>query len=65
MKDLAWYNGKTAPVEEMMIPMCDRSTFFGDGVYDATAVANGVPFALKSTSTAFGPVFRHCASRLQ
>ena len=47
MKGLAWYNGKTAPVEEMMIPMCDRSTFFGDGVYDATAVANGVPFALK------------------
>lgn len=45
MENLAYYNGKFAPVEEMMIPMNERSSFFGDGVYDATAVVNGVPLA--------------------
>lgn len=35
MKNIAYYNGKTAPIEEMMVPMNDRACYFGDGVYDA------------------------------
>ena len=45
MKNIAYYNGRTAPIEDMMIPMNDRACYFGDGVYDATCVVNGVPMA--------------------
>ena len=31
MKNIAYYNGKTAPIEEMMVPMNDRACYFGDG----------------------------------
>ena len=40
MKNLAYYNGKISTIEKMTIPINDRSVFFGDGVYDATMVAN-------------------------
>ena len=40
--DLGYYNGKIAPLEEMMIPMNDRVVYFGDGIYEATMVFNGV-----------------------
>ena len=40
MKNIAYYNGKTAPIEEMMVPMNDRACYFGDGVYDATYCRN-------------------------
>ena len=43
MKNIAYYNGKTGPIEEMMVPMNDRACYFGDGVYDATAAINHVP----------------------
>lgn len=46
MQNLAYYNGKYAPIEEMMIPFNDRVHFFGDGVYDVTLTRNHVPFAL-------------------
>lgn len=46
MKRVAYYNGEIAPVEELKIPVLDRAYYFGDGVYDATSVANGKPFAL-------------------
>ena len=45
MKNIAYYNGKTAPIEDMMVPMNDRACYFGDGVYDATCVVNHVPMA--------------------
>lgn len=32
--DYAFYNGDIAPYDEMKIPLCDRSLYFGDGVYD-------------------------------
>lgn len=35
MQTLAYYNGKIAEIDEMMIPMNDRVSFFGDGCYDA------------------------------
>ena len=43
MKNIAYYNGKTGPIEEMMVPMNDRACYFGDGVYDATTALNHVP----------------------
>lgn len=46
MQNLAYYNGKISRISEMMIPATDRAVYFGDGVYDATAVANFIPFAL-------------------
>jgi len=46
MKDLAYYNGTFAPIDEMMIPMNDRASFLGDGIYDAVGVRNHVPHAL-------------------
>ena len=35
MKNLGYYNGKFGELDEMMIPMNDRVSWFGDGVYDA------------------------------
>lgn len=46
MENLAYYNGKFGPVEEMTVPFNDRVHFFGDGVYDVTYARNHVPFAL-------------------
>ena len=46
MKDLAYYNGEIAAIEEMRIPINDRACYFGDGVYEATMVNNHKIFAL-------------------
>ena len=46
MKNLGYYNGNIGPIEEMMIPMNDRVSYFGDGVYDATYSKNHIIFAL-------------------
>ncbi|MDR1619096.1 MAG: aminotransferase class IV [Clostridiales bacterium] len=46
MKNIAYYNGVFAPMEEMKIPMNDRAIYFGDGVYEAMYVRNGKPFAM-------------------
>ena len=43
MNNIAYYNGTTGPIEEMMVPMNDRACYFGDGVYDATMAVNHVP----------------------
>jgi D-alanine transaminase len=40
MKNLAYYNGKIDLIDNLMIPLNDRSHFFGDGVYDATISRN-------------------------
>lgn len=47
MEHVGYYNGKIAPLEELKVPVMDRAYYFGDGVYDATSVANGTPFALE------------------
>ena len=47
MKNIGYYNGKLGPLEDMVIPMNDRASYFGDGVYEAVIVADGVPFALE------------------
>lgn len=40
MKTLGYYNGKYDEIDKIMIPMSDRSHWFGDGVYDATCARN-------------------------
>ncbi len=42
MQRLGYYNGQWGPLEQMCIPMNDRASFFGDGVYDATMTCKGV-----------------------
>ena len=44
-KNVGYYNGEMGPLEEMKVPMGDRALYFGDGIYEATCVANRVPFA--------------------
>ena len=46
MKNIAYYNGRVAPIEDMMIPMNERSSYFGDGVYDAMFTIDRVPLQL-------------------
>ena len=46
MENIAYYNGKISSIEEMMIPMNERSSYFGDGVYDAMFTVDHVPLQL-------------------
>ncbi len=46
VENIAYYNGKIASIEEMMIPMNERSSYFGDGVYDAMFTVERVPLQL-------------------
>ena len=45
MQNIAYYNGKTAPLEEMTVPMNDRGCYFGDGVYDFSMARNHIVMA--------------------
>ena len=47
MKSVGYYNGTIGPLEEMTVPMGDRALYFGDGIYEAALVANGVIFGLE------------------
>jgi len=46
VENIAYYNGKISSIEEMMIPMNERSSYFGDGVYDAMFTVEHVPLQL-------------------
>lgn len=46
MQKVGYFNGSIGKLEELTIPLCDRSVFFGDAVYDAVLVLNKKPFAL-------------------
>ena len=46
LKNLGYYNGKYDLIENITIPMSDRVCWFGDGVYEATGVRNGVIYCL-------------------
>ena len=46
-KNVGYYNGVIGALEEITVPMQDRALYFGDGIYEATCVANGVPFAME------------------
>ena len=47
MENIAYYNGKISSIEEMMIPMNERASYFGDGVYDAMFTIDHVPLQLE------------------
>ena len=47
MKTLGYYNGKYDEIDNMTIPMNDRTNYFGDGVYDAGPCHNYHIFALQ------------------
>ncbi len=46
MKTLGYYNGRFDEADQMMVPMNDRVSYFGDGVYDAGPCRNYHIFAL-------------------
>ena len=46
MERLGYYNGQYGPLEEMTVPMNDRASWFGDGVYDAGPCRNYHIFAM-------------------
>lgn len=46
MERIAYYNGTIGAPDELTVPFLDRVCFFGDGVYEATATANGVIYLL-------------------
>ncbi len=47
MENLGYYNGKIGLIQDMMVPMNDRVSYFGDGVYDATYAVNHIIYDLK------------------
>ena len=46
MKTLGYYNGTIGEIDQLTVPMNDRASFFGDGVYDATYAHNHVIYCL-------------------
>ena len=46
MENIAYYNGTIGSIDEMMIPMNERSSYFGDGVYDAMFTVDHMPLQL-------------------
>ena len=42
IEKLGYFNGEWGSLEEMEVPFLDRSSFYGDGVYDATMTHDGV-----------------------
>ena len=46
MTTKAYFNGQIGNMDEMVIPLSDRSVFYGDAVYDAVLVLKGKPFAM-------------------
>lgn len=46
MKNLGYYNGRIDLIENMSVPMNDRASYFGDGVYDVTYARNYIPYCL-------------------
>lgn len=47
MKTLGYYNGKIDELDRICVPMLDRATYFGDGVYDVTFSRNYRIYALE------------------
>lgn len=47
MTDLCYYNGAYGAIDEMMVPLNDRSYYFGDALYEAIYAQNHIPFAIE------------------
>lgn len=59
MQKLGYYNGTYGPLEEMTVPMNDRVSWFGDGVYDAGPCRSYTIYALDEHIDRF---FRNAAA---
>lgn len=46
MERIGYFNGYIGDLDTMQIPLCDRSVFYGDAVYDAVLVLDRKCFAL-------------------
>ena len=46
MLPTAYYDGLYTNIEDVRIPLSDRSYFFADAVYDAALGRNGIHFML-------------------
>lgn len=46
MERIGYFNGEIGNLDTMQIPLCDRSVFYGDAVYDAVLVLDRKCFAL-------------------
>lgn len=46
MKNVGYYNGEIAPLEELKVNALDRAVYFGDGVYDVAFIHNRKPVDL-------------------
>ncbi len=46
MRNLGYYNGEIALIEEIKVPMTDRGFYFGDGLYDVAYTRNHIIYAL-------------------
>ena len=47
MKTLGYYNGKIYELDKITVPMLDRASYFGDGVYDVTFSRNYKVYQLR------------------
>ena len=47
MKTLGYYNGKIDELDQICVPMLDRASYFGDGVYDVTFCRNYKVYQLR------------------
>ena len=47
MERIGYFNGCIGELDTMQIPLCDRSVFYGDAVYDAVLVLDRKCFALE------------------
>lgn len=47
MERIGYFNGCIGDLDTMQIPLCDRSVFYGDAVYDAVLVLDRKCFALE------------------
>ena len=47
MKTLGYYNGKIDELDKITVPMLDRASYFGDGVYDVTFSRNYKVYQLR------------------
>lgn len=46
MERIGYFNGQIGDLDTMQIPICDRSVFYGDAIYDAVLVLDRKCFAL-------------------
>lgn len=46
MERIGYFNGQIGDLDTMQIPICDRSVFYGDAIYDAVLVLDKKCFAL-------------------